>query len=64
MKKAENHQNHPRRSWALNHMGNVRPNGKSRINPLIEHAHSVNNQIDSPGTELDWEQLMIIKSKK
>jgi hypothetical protein len=23
MKKAENHQNHPRRSWALNHMGNV-----------------------------------------
>ena len=23
MKKAENHENHPRRSWALNHMGNV-----------------------------------------
>src|SRR5271163_4947824 len=22
MKKAENHENHPRRSWALNHMGN------------------------------------------
>src|SRR5271163_2124965 len=24
MKKAENHENHPRRSWALNHMGNPR----------------------------------------
>ena len=23
MKQAENHQNHPRRSWALNHMGNL-----------------------------------------
>jgi hypothetical protein len=23
MKQAENHENHPRRSWALNHMGNV-----------------------------------------
>jgi hypothetical protein len=22
MKKAENHENNPRRSWALNHMGN------------------------------------------
>jgi hypothetical protein len=24
MKKAENHENHPRRSWALNQMGNPR----------------------------------------
>ena len=31
MKKAENHQNHPRRSWALNHMGNVSQHAIAKI---------------------------------
>jgi len=30
MKKAENHENHPRRSWALNHMGNPSQNMKTK----------------------------------
>jgi hypothetical protein len=61
MKQHENEQNYTKKPTPV--VGK-KPNGKSRINPLIEHAHSVNNQIDSPGTELDWEQLMIIKTKK
>jgi hypothetical protein len=36
--KAENHENYPRRSWALNHMGNV-----SFLDPAAKDA-------DQPGT--------------
>jgi hypothetical protein len=44
MKKAENHQNHPRRSWALNHMGNV-----SYLYDFVTHSNFLISLGNPPG---------------
>ncbi len=41
MKKAENHENHPRRSWALNHMGN--PSLLEEYKVIFEHPNESDN---------------------
>ena len=47
MKKAENHENNPRRSWALNHMGNPRLNKFEKFKCLFPQSINSSLPIDT-----------------